>query len=251
MSLIEMQAGGYAYEPLVMQFSAGVVALPGYEIHRVRFERPVPVATGFERIAAHLAALGRPLTAFCACELRSPAPFTEETFLAFNRIYAGTLREWGIMEGEANPIARSNVCPAFDPPTQPSFHAFSYTVPAEEGPKTFVVAGSCEVDELGTGPYADRIVRRGETDAEALAEKTAFVLGEMNRRLGVFEASWADTTAAQVYTVHDLASVFAERIVPTGAARNGLSWHFNRPPVIGLDFEMDCRRVFDEFVLPA
>lgn len=251
MSLIEMPAGGYASLPLVMQFSAGVVALPGYAIHRVRFERPVPVAAGFERIAAHLAAIGRPLAAFCACELRSPEPFTEETFLAFDRVYAGTLKEWGIMAGDANPIARSNVCPAFDPPAEPSFHAFSYTVPEPSSVKTFVVAGSCEVDELGSGPYADRIVRRGETTPDALAEKAAFVLGEMDRRLAAFGATWADTTAAQVYTVHDLASVFAERIVPTGAARNGLAWHYNRPPVIGLDFEMDCRRVASESVVPS
>ncbi|MBB4003246.1 2-amino-5-chloromuconate deaminase CnbZ [Aurantimonas endophytica] len=251
MSLVEMREGGYAYIPLVMQFSAGVVARPGYRMQRVRFSQPVPVAEGFEKIAAHLAAVGRPLTAFCACELRSPAPFTEETFLAFNRVYAGTLREWGVMEGDANPVARSHVCPAIDPPATPSFHAFSYTVPDEAAAPSFVVAGSCEVAELGEGEYVDRIVRHGDTSTEGLADKARFVLAEMERRLGLFDAGWADTTAVQVYTVHDLGAVYAELIGPTGAARNGLAWHYNRPPVIGLDFEMDCRRVEAEFVIPA
>ncbi len=50
-------------------------------------------------------------TAFCACELRSPEPFTEEGFKAFNRVYVGTLERWGLFKNEVNPVARSNVCP--------------------------------------------------------------------------------------------------------------------------------------------
>ncbi|HEX2019320.1 MAG TPA: hypothetical protein VGO17_10320 [Aurantimonas sp.] len=251
MSLVEKPEGGYAYIPLVMQFSAGVVALPGYRMQRVRFSQPVPVAEGFERIATHLTEAGRPLTAFCACELRSPAPFTEETFLAFNRVYAGTLREWGVMEGDANPVARSHVCPAIDPPATPSFHAFSYTVPDAAAVPSFVVAGSCEVAEIGEGEYADRIVRPGDTGPDGLRDKARFVLAEMERRLRLFDAGWADTTGVQVYTVHDLGSVYGDLVGPAGAARNGLTWYYNRPPVIGLDFEMDCRRVAAESVIAA
>jgi hypothetical protein len=29
--------------------------------------------------------------------------------------------------------------------------------------------------------------------------------------------------------------------VRRGTARNGFTWHFARPPVEGLDFEVDCR----------
>ena len=61
---------------------------------------------------------------------------------------------------------------------------------------------------------------------------------ELNRH-----GAWTDTTAVQVYTVHDLHSYMAGEIVSRGAARAGLTWHFNRPPVIGLDYEMDCRSV--------
>jgi hypothetical protein len=32
-------------------------------------------------------------------------------------------------------------------------------------------------------------------------------------------------------------------IVRRGAARHGLTWHFARPPVEGLEYEIDCRSV--------
>src|SRR5690349_13649481 len=92
--------GGYRYIPAVFQYSGGVAAETGYEIVRVRFHRAVPLAAGFARVAETIRAAGRPLTAFCACELRSPAPFTEAGFRAFNEVYVGTLRQWGVVEGD-------------------------------------------------------------------------------------------------------------------------------------------------------
>jgi hypothetical protein len=50
--------------------------------------------------------------------------------------------------------------------------------------------------------------------------------------------------------VHDFHPVFAEELVRRGAARSGLTWHFARPPpVIDLEYEMDCRKVMRELVL--
>jgi hypothetical protein len=37
--------------------------------------------------------------------------------------------------------------------------------------------------------------------------------------------------------------------VRRGAARAGLTWHYARPPVEGLEFEMDCRSVSRERVV--
>lgn len=243
-----MQSGGYRYIPGVMQYSAGVGALDGFTIVRECFAEPVPLRQGFEAIARRLDDLGRPRTAFCACELRSPGQFSEEAFAAFNRDYADTLRDWGIMEGDDNPIARSNVCPAFDAPEEPGFHAFCYTLPSAGAPPTFVIAGSGEAPE-GQGDYASVTVRYGDTSESGLKEKAAFVLGEMERRLAFFDASWPDTTGVQLYTVFDIHSVFVGEMTARGATRNGVAWHNCRPPVIGLDFEMDCRRVLEEKVL--
>ena len=89
----ELRTGGYRYIPFAFQYSGGVAALDGYRIERVEFARPMPLAAGFAWIERYLGKLGVPLVAFCACELRSPAQFTDTGFIAFNRQYAGTLSD--------------------------------------------------------------------------------------------------------------------------------------------------------------
>jgi hypothetical protein len=44
-------------------------------------------------------------------------------------------------------------------------------------------------------------------------------------------------------------SFLADEVVRRGAAEHGISWHFCRPPVVGLDYEMDCRHVGVERVI--
>ena len=242
-------AGAYRFIHGPFQYSAGVAAEPGFEIERARFLRPVPLDEGFRAIEAYLEARNRPLTAFCACELRSPEPFTEAGFTAFNRVYVGTLERWGIFRDEVNPVARSNVCPEIAPPGTPSFHAFSYTVPERAGARaSFVIAGSGEARE-GAGSYGERIVRRGDTSPGGMREKARYVLGEMERRMQALGCGWEGATATQVYTVFDLHPFLAEEIARRGAMPGGLTWHFARPPVLGLDFEMDVRGVAREVVL--
>ncbi len=239
---IEVPGGGYCYIPGVFQYSAGVAALRGYEIERVTFQTPMPLADGFTFIKGYLTGLDLPLLAFCACELRSPAPFTDAGFIAFNRHYCGTLESWGVMAGDRNPVARSNVCPELEKPTEPSFQAFCFArpLPGEHG--SFVISGSGEAEE-GHASYRERTVRFGDTSAEGLREKAAFVLGRMEQRMGAVGATWSDTTAAQVYTVYDLHPFLRDEIARRGATRHGLTWHLARPPVQGLDYEMDCRSV--------
>jgi hypothetical protein len=247
--VIGFPSGGYRYIKGVFQYSAGAAAEPGFEIERARFQRPVPLAEGFRAVAAHLADMVRPLAALCACELRSPAPFTEEGFLAFNRVYVDTLEQWGIYRDGANPVARSNVCPEIDPPAVPSFYAFAYTVPVRPGARlTFHIAGSGEAPE-GKGNYQDRIIRRGDTSAGGLREKARYVLGEMERRMTALGFGWPQATGTQLYTVHDVHPILAEEIVRRGATAHGLTWHFARPPVLGLDFEVDVRGVAREIIL--
>jgi hypothetical protein len=247
---VELQPFGYRYIPGPFQYSAGVAALPGFAIERIRFPEPVPLDAGFARIEQYFKHSGLPLTAFCACELRSPAPFDDEGFRAFNRVYVGTLERWGIFHDETNPVARSNVCPEIDPPPVPSFHAFSVVVPSSTSAKSFVIAGSGEAEE-GSAPYSSKTIRFGETSPDALREKAVFVLGQMEKRMQALGATWRDTTAVQVYTVHDVHPFLGEEIVQRGAARHGLTWHFNRPPVSGLEYEMDCRCVQTERVIWA
>ena len=80
----DFQPGNYRFIPGVFQYSAGSAALPGYEIERVRFDTWLPLAEGFAAAADYIQGTGRPLTSFCACELRSPAAFTDDGFRKFN-----------------------------------------------------------------------------------------------------------------------------------------------------------------------
>jgi hypothetical protein len=244
----DFSAGNYRFIPAVFQYSSGVAASASFEIERVRFDEPVPLAEGFAQVAKYIQAAGRPLTAFCACELRSPAAFSEEGFRNFNLHYVKTLGEWGLYDGKTNPVARSNVCPEIDPPAEPSFYAFSFTRPSENTSPSFVIAGSGESQE-GAGSYAERTVRFRDLSPDGVKEKLRYVVGVMEKRMLEFRLGWKDATGVQSYTVHDFHPVLAEELVRRGAARSGLTWHFARPPVVDLEYEMDCRRVMRETVI--
>ncbi|MCC6719310.1 MAG: hypothetical protein IT555_15615 [Acetobacteraceae bacterium] len=254
-NVLDIPERGFRFIEGVFQYSAGIAALPGFRIARARFANPIPLHEGFSRIQAHLAALNLPATAFAACELRSPEPFSEQDFVTFNRGYFGVLEKWGVIIGGLNPVARSNVCPELDKPVGPSFHAFSYAVPANTSKAgggalpSFVIAGSGESTE-GKGSYRDHTIAWRDLSAAGMRAKIRHVMAEMERRMIALGFAWPDTTATQIYTVHDLFPYFAEEIVARGAARHGATWQFCRPPVVDLEFEVDCRGVMDEIVLP-
>lgn len=241
--------GGYRYLKAVFQYSSGVAAEPGFEIERARLREPLPLTAGFAAVEAHLKALGRPSTAFAACELRSAAPFSEQGFRDFNREYVRTLARWGIYKDEVNPVARTNVCPAYDAPAEPALYAFSYTVPAPAAKRgSFIIAGGGEA-RGGAGSFAERTVRHGETTPEAMREKVRFVMAEMERRLAALGFSWKDALSTQAYTVQDIGALVGAEIAGRGAAAGGLAWHFARPPVIGLEYEMDVRGAARELLI--
>jgi hypothetical protein len=244
----DFPAGNYQFIPAVFQYSSGAAANSGFEIERVRFDRLAPLAKGFARAAEYIQAAGRPLTSFCACELRSPAAFTDAGFRTFNEHYVKTLAQWGLFDGVTNPVARSNVCPEIGPPAEPSFYAFSFTRPSQGGAPSFVIAGGAESRE-GGGSYAERTVRYRDLSPEGIKDKVRFTTGELERRLRAFGFGWKDTTNVQAYTVHDFHPVIVEELVRRDATRSGLTWHFARPPVIDLEYEMDCRRVLRETVI--
>ncbi|MFP5406792.1 MAG: hypothetical protein ACLGHY_10805 [Gammaproteobacteria bacterium] len=196
-------------------------------------------------------------------ELRSPQPFSFDGFSEFNARYVSTLRHWGLMEREANPVARSNVCPVYEPPGEPVFHAFCYTMPSAAvqvgllttsdhserapGPRSFVLAGNAEWAE-GTA-FPDGIVARGDRSPEGLAAKARYVLDTLQQRCAALGGNWQALTAVQVYTEHDIAPLVATEFAPRGLTRLGLHWHACRPPVRQLEFEIDARCVRRELVI--
>ena len=65
----------------------------------------------------------------------------------------------------------------------------------------------------------------------------------MENRLSALGVGWAKVNTTQVYTVHDLYPFLADEIVSRGAALGGLTWYYARPPVQGLEYEMDVRSI--------
>ncbi len=248
--LIQNPRGNYSFLKGISPYSAGVAASPGYELEHARFLQPVPLARGFERVAARLEELGRPKQALCGMELRSPKPFTFRGFGEFNAGYVKVLESWGIvLEGGLNPVARTNVAPEIDPPAEPSLYGFTYTVPSKTDSRTFVVAGAGELPEGSLDPHD--VVRRGETSAAALVEKARFVMGLMDGRVRGLGMNWDLATCTEIYTIHPIHPFLAGEVLKRmgrGQA-HGVTWHFTRPPIESIEYEMDLRGCRREIVL--
>jgi hypothetical protein len=247
--LREVPAGGYRFLPGIRAFSSGVVAQPGWEIVHATLVTPVPWREGFGRIDRHLREISRPRTALCGIMLRSPAPFTFDGFDDFNEGYRALLGEWGILVDGDNPIPRTNVAPVVGAPAEPSLYAFDYTVAGTTPQPTFVVAGAGELRERARGP--EGIVRRGETSPEAMREKARFVMGIMQDRMGALGGSWGRITMLDVYTAHSIHGLVEDEILRRAgpAAIHGVRWYPSRPPIQGLEFELDMRGVARELAL--
>ncbi|CAN5806477.1 hypothetical protein BH09PSE5_BH09PSE5_45350 [soil metagenome] len=239
--LIAFDAGNYSYLPNAFQYSASVIAQPGFEIVRARFSRLLGIEEGFAAIKSHLERSGRPLTALCACELRSPGQMSEPDFIAFNRGYVKPLTDWGLFRDEMNPVGRCNLAPEADPPTAPGFYGFSYTTPMQSGiAASFVVSGAADCPD-GVPNYRPLIVRYGDTSPDGMRDKVRFALGDIESRLSGMGVGWSNVTDTNLYTVHDVRPLLADEFVRRGAMPGGLTWHYCRPPVVGLDIELDCR----------
>jgi hypothetical protein len=245
---IENHAGSYSFLRGISPYSAGVIATPGFEIVHVRLGRALPLEQGFAAIESYLESQHRRRQALCAVELRSPRPFTFQGFRDFNQRYVAILERWGILFDGLNPVARTNVATEFDPPAEPSVYGFSITAPAPNAPPSFVVAGAGELPEGSLDPHD--VVRRGETSTAALREKARFVMGLMASRLAGLGASWPQVTAAQIYTVHDIHPFLAADILSAmhEGARHGVHWHYARPPIESIEYEMDLRGCRHEII---
>jgi len=134
-------------------------------------------------------------------------------------------------------------------PAEPSLYAFAYTVPGRTPAPTFIVAGAGELRDRARGP--EGIVRHGETTAEAMREKARFVLQTMQERLTALGGDWPRVTAIDVYTAQPIHALVLEEILRAAgaAAIHGVRWFPSRPPIQGLEFEMDLRGVARELVL--
>jgi hypothetical protein len=230
-------------------FSAGALADFGFEIVHVSFKPLVPVSNGFELIERQMGAVGRPVNAVCGIELRIPSALSQAGFEEFNRHYLERITAWGVMIDRLNPIARTNVAPAVVPIAESSLCGFYYTVPARGGERPgFVLAGA---PEMTSREGRREVVAAGDVSLDGLRRKTACVLETLGDLLTEMKLAWNDATAVNLYTVHDLHPLFATELLPRlgSAGDRGIRWHFARPPVQGLELEIDCYAAREELVL--
>ena len=92
----------------------------------------------------------------------------------------------------------------------------------------------------------------GDTTADGLKAKASYVMAVMSARLDALGVGWGDVSRTNVYTAHatrGLADVVWQGM---GAAREHGVHHFNaRPPIVGIEFEMDLRGLDRERCLRA
>lgn len=266
--LITNPAGNYQFLPGTATFSSGAIALPGYSMVHATFRRPLMLAAAFEVMQAHLAGLGRPMQAVAGIELRSPKPFSFSGFGGFNKVYIDLLTQYGLqLEGgegkKLGPAARSNLAP--EPlsiaPSAVSVYAFTYCVPGPAEYAQFVAAGSGELRPApkatvnqtvnAGGSPRNLIVRLGETNGSAMREKAIYCMNAVADELTGLGTSWADCTAVNIYTVHPISGFLHDDILlPLGeAAIHGVHWHYTRPPIEEIEFEVDARGVSQEIFL--
>jgi hypothetical protein len=247
MPLTDHPRGDYRFLPGIAPYSCGVAAAPGFEIVHVTLHHPVPYRRGFEEIERHLTSEGRPNAALCGIELRSPFPFSFGGFAEFNAGYALILEGWGLFVDGMNPVARTNVAPEVDPPAEPVLYGFSYSKPCDPSlSPTFVVAGAGELPEGVLG--AERIVNAGDTTPEGIVAKATFVMDLMEHRLRGLGGDWPAVTAIDIYTVHPIGRLLPEVILRRAGAAgmHGVRWFYSRPPIVGIEYEMDLRGVRTE-----
>lgn len=243
-ALIELPERGFRLLPGGAVFAGGAVALPGFEMVHAVFKPWVPLEEGYARVAAHLAALGRPMQALCGMELRLPRQLTLDEFQVFNRPYVEQLVRWGLMVEGRIPVSRTNVAPAVEPPEFPCLHGFTYTVPAESAGGHFVMSGMTENSPAG-------VVAAGDTSPSGMRQKVEYVVRAVTARLGQLGVSFNDASHVEFYGSRGLDALVPDLVIPAAGngAHRGVRWHYGRPPVQGLEIELEARNVAREILL--
>jgi hypothetical protein len=246
--LADNRKGNYTFIRGIGPFSAAVTAHPGFAIVHARFLPLIALNDGYKRVDRHLQEVQRPLEALCGMELRIPQVLSREAFDEFNRPYIERLKAWGLDVAGANPVTRTNVAFETNPVAEPMLAGFYYTVPSTVRGETFVLSGA---PEIATREGGVQIVARGNTSAEGLRQKLDCILQVLGAHLSEMKLKWEMATAVNVYTIFDIHPLLAPVLLPTLgiASYAGVIWHYARPPVSGLELEVDARAVKTELIL--
>jgi hypothetical protein len=141
----------------------------------------------------------------------------------------------GVVVNGLMPAARTNVAASVGGVSEPSVYAMSYTVLRDRGRPAFVMSG---VTEEKPGDLVSML----DSMMQALSTRMA--------ELGV---SWEEATTIQLYGVDDVQGLLSDTVLRRlgAAAVHGIHWFPSRPPIAGLQLEIDVRSVGRELVLPV
>lgn len=243
-SMVSRPGGGFRFLPGSPVFAGGAVAEPGFAIVHALLSRWLPLEQGYDLVERHLQSIGRPMQALCGMQLRLPGQLSIEDFTAFNAPYVARLERWGVVKDRANPVSRTNVAPAQASPAEASLHAFTYTIPHDGKARTFTMSGMTE-----RGPGGN-VVAQGDDSPEGMREKFAYVLGSVGDRLAELGFGWGDATHIELYSGVEIPGALATLAARApGALPRGVRWYYGRPPVTGLEVELEARSVLHEEVV--
>ena len=182
---VEFAAGGYRFIPSVFQYSAGVAAQAATRssacasARRCRWRRALRASSA----SSARPAARSPRSAPANCVRLRPSPkrgSARSTRSMSSRWRNGACSTARPTRSRAATSVRRSIRRR-----SPSFHAFSlHRRGRRSRRRRFVIAGGAEAREGGAS-YQERTIRRGETSADAMREKAQYVLGEMERRLGL------------------------------------------------------------------
>jgi hypothetical protein len=113
-------------------------------------------------------------------------------------------------------------------------------------PPTFIVAGAGELPE-GKLARPD-IVSLGDVSPVGLATKARYVMDLMESRLHGLGVDWPAVSEINIYTAHPLTQILPDIVLKRAGATaiHGAHWHFSRPPIEDIEYEMDLRGVRTE-----
>jgi hypothetical protein len=228
-------------------YAGAVIADRGFEIVRAIFENPLPLNAGFEAIQRELRSCGRPVQSLCGMELRGRAPYSNRAaFMEFNSGYVDRLRGLELLVDGLVPITRANLAVTDGSVTEQCVYAFLYTIPSKADRPTFATSAAADL-RLRTDGTPENVAA-GDTSPAGVREKVSFVIQNVDGKVREIGISWDLATQIRIYMVHEIGSLFSDVILPVvgSGARHGLTWHYVRPPVEGLEVEIDVRGVLQE-----
>jgi hypothetical protein len=245
---VHSATGGFWFLPAIRAYSAGVAADDDHEIVRASFREPIPWQTGIARAGRVVRSdFGRPPSAICSVELRSPRALSYGRFGAFNRSYVAALANAGIADADVTPTARTNVVPAGFGRDEPVLWAFSFTRQRTQAlpEPSYVISGAAESTTLS----AQTVHRATEHSVEARADKARFVIELLTGRLEALELMPARGHTVSVYADWLPPAAAVDLILALAGSSSSFVYCRSRPPVEAVEFEMDVRRPIAEITI--